>query len=536
MDGFGDIPVLKMSDQGVMGMITVKEFQQAVSEDKVTIIAGFGGLEKKIEHLIVQEFSFKSSRVMGESAVLTTLYGFKNLDEIIEHFKWYIEIGVSAVCVHKVVYPEIPKEILELADQANLPLLYIPNELSYQLLYKRFNDLHYQEATKLKREIDELNQSMLDALLLEKDMHFIIQSIGKYFDEPIVYLDSGMDILALWNSGSFSRTGLRDWLEKVVGTYAETFREVRATMLPFEIQFAEPNRQLSSVLIVPLNSKLDYYGYLIIGQHNKKSPFRDIIIKNAATVLVLDAMKKNETKEYHKNRDIRILEKIFEGSRAEEVADSDFYHDIRNVNSLVMVEPEDKTKLREAYQLICQKIEGSNELIWIKDNKILALVQLEFGEGKAVTLSADDRRMGLSSKLTAFTNEGFRMLYEQAEISLHFAKLKQRPFCSWRDLGTEKIIYFMKKSNSLKDFHMDYLQQLVDYDKENDTTLVDTLHVYLESFFSLKESGEKLHLHPNTVKYRIKKIEDLLGRKIDDPAHYLELMMALKSYSYSDQP
>lgn len=514
-------------------MITVREFQQAILKDNVTIIAGLGGLYKKIEHMIVQEFSFKSSRILGESIVLTTLYGFKNLDEIMEHFKWYIQIGVSAVCVHNVVYSEIPKAILDLADQAELPLLCIPKDVSYQLLYKRFNDLHYQETAKLKREIDELNQSMLNALLLEKDIHFIIQSMGKYIDEPIVYLNNEMDILALWNSKNFSRTELRDWFEKVIGTYAETFKEVRNMNLPIEIELVERTKQLKSILIVPLNSKFDYYGYLIIGQQNKKNPFRDIIIKNAATVLILDSMKKNQTKEYHKNKDIKILEEIFEGNRAEELAATDFYHDIKNVNYLVMVEPEDKSKLREIYQFVCGKIEDSNGLIWIMGNKILALIQLELGKGKIAAFSADQRRIGLSAKLTSFSNEGFKMLYEQAEISLHFAKINDQRFCNWRDLGSEKIVHLMKNSTNLKDFHVDYLQPLVQYDERNDTNLVRTLYVYLESFFSLKKTGEKLYLHPNTVKYRVNKIEDLLGRKLDDSAYYIDLMMALKSYYYS---
>lgn len=513
-------------------MITVNEFQQALADDQVKVIAGFEGLEKQVDHLIVQEFSFKSSRVLKESAVLTTLYGFKDLDEILEHFRWYTEIGVSAVCIHKVVYSEISQAILDLADEAGLPLLYISNDISYQLLYERFNDLQYQEATRLKGEIDELNQSMLDALLLEKDFHFIIQSIGKYFDEPIVYLNEDMDILALWNSKSFSRKALREWLEQTVSLYEKEFQQVRETILPLEIALEEKTHQLEAVVIVPLTSKSDFYGYLIVGRKHEVSPFRDIIIKNAATALILDSMKKSQTKEYHKNRDIRMLEEIFEGKREEEAIAADFYHDMKHVNSLVIVELEDKSKLREAYQFIRSKIERTNGLIWIMDNKILALVSLEFGKGKITSFIDEQRTIGLSGKLEQFSNEGLRMLYEQADIALQFATLKGQSFCSWQDLGSEKIVYFMNQSANLRQFHLEQLQPLIDYDIKRDANLVKTLEIYLQTFFSLKESGEKLHLHPNTVKYRVNKIEDLLGSKLDDPSHYIDLMIALKSYHY----
>jgi purine catabolism regulator len=55
----------------------------------------------------------------------------------------------------------------------------------------------------------------------------------------------------------------------------------------------------------------------------------------------------------------------------------------------------------------------------------------------------------------------------------------------------------------------------------------NTLKTYLESKCSITETSNKMFLHRNTVKYRIKKCEDILGREIDDPEFILQLQLSL---------
>ncbi|MEH7344328.1 PucR family transcriptional regulator [Bacillus sp. JJ1532] len=511
-------------------MITVSDFQKVLEQEQIKLIAGDEGLDKVIEYLDVQEFPFKSTRVHKNSVILTTFYGFKSIAEIIEHFEWYIKVGVSGICVHNVVYSEVPNELLDLANEAKIPLFYIPANIPYHLLYEKYLELIYEERSKIKGEIDQLNQNMLDALVIEKENHYIIQSLGKYLDEYIIYLNKEMKVVSLWNSPHFSRLFLRHCIDEVTNDFQQIFNQVRLTLKPIEV----PNQhsQLGDFQVFPLNSKMDFYGYLIIGQLNKEAPFRHVVIKNALTALILDAMKKNQTKEYHKNKDIILLEEIFSDKRITEITSEDFYFDINNIKYLLMAELEDKSKLREYYSFIESKVDKEpNGLVWIMDNRIMALVQNQFNTNAL----GKDIKVGLSGKLKGLTRIDLKTIYEQATIALHYSSIHDQAFCSWDELGYEKVMYFMRMTNLLEDYHLDFLQPLIIHDKSNDTNLMKTLYVYLQTFFSLKESGEQLHLHPNTVKYRIKKIEDLLDNKIDDSNRYIDLMLGLKYYFYKTE-
>ena len=72
------------------------------------------------------------------------------------------------------------------------------------------------------------------------------------------------------------------------------------------------------------------------------------------------------------------------------------------------------------------------------------------------------------------------------------------------------------------------LGPLVRYDDERHGELVDTLRAYVASAFNLTRSAEALHVHPNTVQYRLRRIKELTGRNPLDPEDLLLLHLGLK--------
>jgi DNA-binding PucR family transcriptional regulator len=56
--------------------------------------------------------------------------------------------------------------------------------------------------------------------------------------------------------------------------------------------------------------------------------------------------------------------------------------------------------------------------------------------------------------------------------------------------------------------------------------LLDTLSVYLAYEGSAETAAKKLHCHPNTVRYRLRRLHDLTGRALTNPRDIAELTMA----------
>jgi DNA-binding PucR family transcriptional regulator len=65
--------------------------------------------------------------------------------------------------------------------------------------------------------------------------------------------------------------------------------------------------------------------------------------------------------------------------------------------------------------------------------------------------------------------------------------------------------------------------------REHDPTLAETLQAYLDSFGDIASAAGWLHVHPNTVRYRIRRIEKVLTTSLADPDDRLVLALSLRA-------
>ena len=69
------------------------------------------------------------------------------------------------------------------------------------------------------------------------------------------------------------------------------------------------------------------------------------------------------------------------------------------------------------------------------------------------------------------------------------------------------------------------LETLERYDRENQGELRDTLSAYLAWERNQQLASEALHIHPNTMRYRLQRIREVTGLTLEDPEElkYLRL-------------
>ncbi|OLT23630.1 hypothetical protein BJF78_31900 [Pseudonocardia sp. CNS-139] len=56
----------------------------------------------------------------------------------------------------------------------------------------------------------------------------------------------------------------------------------------------------------------------------------------------------------------------------------------------------------------------------------------------------------------------------------------------------------------------------------------ETLRAWLDAHGDVAATAAELHVHPQTVRYRLAGLRDVLGGALDDPAARLELAVALR--------
>ncbi|MCV2488880.1 GAF domain-containing protein [Geodermatophilus sp. YIM 151500] len=94
-------------------------------------------------------------------------------------------------------------------------------------------------------------------------------------------------------------------------------------------------------------------------------------------------------------------------------------------------------------------------------------------------------------------------------------------------IGAYRLLLQVKRPRELQSFAEDMLGTVRAYDQQHHTRLGETLHCYMERRCNVSVTAKQMHVHPNTVAYRLRRVEELLGVDLADPQAMLHLQLAL---------
>ncbi|MBU2698885.1 PucR family transcriptional regulator [Pimelobacter sp. 30-1] len=69
---------------------------------------------------------------------------------------------------------------------------------------------------------------------------------------------------------------------------------------------------------------------------------------------------------------------------------------------------------------------------------------------------------------------------------------------------------------------------LLEYDESHDSGLIETLKAWLDAFGDVTAAASVLFIHPNTLRYRLRRLADVSGMDLDDPEDRFEAMVQLR--------
>jgi len=79
------------------------------------------------------------------------------------------------------------------------------------------------------------------------------------------------------------------------------------------------------------------------------------------------------------------------------------------------------------------------------------------------------------------------------------------------DLGAYKYLLKVSQDGRVRDRRGEALQQLADYDRRHRSQLLPTLEEYLRRRGNIAAAASTLYVHPNTLRQRLRRIQDLTG-------------------------
>jgi ligand-binding sensor protein/sugar diacid utilization regulator/GAF domain-containing protein len=108
---------------------------------------------------------------------------------------------------------------------------------------------------------------------------------------------------------------------------------------------------------------------------------------------------------------------------------------------------------------------------------------------------------------------GFGRAYAAARRGLDLVRLLGRSgqIVSFRNMGVQEILLAADEPATLLEFIMHYVEPLERYDAEHSSDLLHSLETFYDAGFNLQEAARRLDVHVSTLRYRLTRIEELLG-------------------------
>ena len=135
------------------------------------------------------------------------------------------------------------------------------------------------------------------------------------------------------------------------------------------------------------------------------------------------------------------------------------------------------------------------------------------------------------------TPEGVVHSYREAESALRLGQNLRTAggvegkLHTFSELGIQRLLFTLsqKSSEALRDFEENSIGAVALYDEQHGTELVKTLRTYMDCDGDISEAASLLHVHKHTVRYRLRRVNELTGLDVTKFQDAAQLYLAVRA-------
>ncbi|HZU07044.1 MAG TPA: helix-turn-helix domain-containing protein [Chloroflexota bacterium] len=460
-----------------------------------------------------------------------------------------------------------PPALVAAADAAALPVLVAPANARAADLERAIVGLIIDHRAQLRQRADETYQQLTRIALEDRGLGAIVQALADTMGKLVVIEDEYGAVQAAAAPRTPSATDALPPLETVLPELRARVRE-----LPWPGREALRTHALAPVrlplgatglvrLVLPIVLRRTLAGFLsIVAGAGAFDELDELTIGPAATVCALEIAKQRAVAETEYRLQADVLEAALTGrfeSEMELAARARALgYELEGVHVALVfafdAEPETApetlaspprpagVRLLDALRRVLATAQRAALLRQQDDRVLLFMAPPEEGaaalarEGEllrlAVAAALDGSPLSVGVGRPYAGIEGLRTAYHEAEEALLIgqALLGGNRTTYFGDLGIRRLLFPLRDSPELRAFYDEFLGALEAYDERHGTELIRTLEGFFAHHGNHVRAAEALHLHRNTLLYRLARIEAISGLNLDDPEVRLAVQVALR--------
>ncbi len=520
---------------------------------KTEVIAGHEGLKKIVLNATFIDAPDGYKWCKNGDFIFTTGYPFTRKQNWEEELLYLLEMLAEKNCsglgfkLGRYI-PYIPKEVVSYADKKKLPIVALHDNLSWtdiinpiitqlnrqhqydlEMTHKVYEQFHnhmemkgdLQDLAHLLHQITNVPLTIYlrnfnkiinfpDSIITEKEIKDIISSHCYGKGQTIQGIElQDMDSTVRWINGSeHIEGGVFLWgVKSNLHTWEKAALEQTAVITSLEIE------RIRTVSTTFQRFRNDYLALLLNDSHLEPEVlFRrakevNWDLKDNYNVVLLDCNLSN----YKGKNDMPLWQK--------------------------------KANILEEFKIELRWLLPDTLIGFDPHNRFTLLIP---GEIEPETLQNKLERLITNDTITSFyggigrsnSNDNLSVSYNEAILALQVAYKnmpkktnmnKKIPLYmeSFNELNVERILFSESPRVEAENLAIEYLQEIMNYDKKRNSDLLTTLKAFLNHNANYDNTANALFLHKNTVRYRINIIRDLTNLDPTNTNDQLLLQMAL---------
>jgi len=557
--------------------LTVREAMALGGLQRGEVLAGAEGLDRTITWVKVLESPETISWLAEGELLLTVAFAIKDdLAAQRDLMRNLAAVGSSGLVIKPERYlPEIPDDMLGQANEFGIPLIRIPQDVSYlEIMTPILERIINAQNADLRRSI-EIHRQFTDLALGGQGLDVIVRTLGELVESSISLEDANWRLLA-----SHIVPGLTDRHRQQTLAHHGTppkAQEAVASMIHEVVEGRKPRKvapipeagMTAHRIITPILAGGENLGYLSIIEHPQRhEQLAMMAIEHAATVIALEMIKQREVAEAEDHVRGELVDDLLNGTfgDASNVQRRARYlhYDLSVPHLLLVIDvdhfgrvikeshyPERRVIAlkHQLFQVVTGAVRRKNprHLATAHSDSVIVLVPQPAGAdadgeelAKRIRQAVADSDLGITVSVAVgrlcVKPEDFKPAFVEAQRALdlmvRFGKKEQ--VVNYDRLGVYRLLAQIDDRTGLEAFAGRMLEPLVAYDKTRGTPLLKTLEVYLQRHGNLRQSARDLHIHLNTLHYRLQRIASLIGADLKDADVRLDLLLSLRVRALAD--
>jgi purine catabolism regulator len=422
-------------------------------------------------------------------------------------------------------HDRVPRAVITTAEQLGFPVFEVPYPVPFIAITEAvFTRLVAEQYDVLQRAMDA-EQSLTRSAMDGEGVQGIAAALARAIGGWALLLDlHGMPVAA---TSQVARQRLaRVWEELKVS---------RPEGTGFSVTLVDRGHHIS---VQPVGAQGRVEAFLAVGKPDAPTQFDRIVAAHALSLFAIELAKSRAVAEAERRLQGDFFDALAAGALpaaeiGRGVARFGFAKDARVVvlslegggagvdSGDLAYAAEDELSRADAAYLISRHNGGVHVLVAEDPERDLDDLRKRIEERLGAYV-----RLGAGGAVDpAETGRGLR----EARYALQVCRLEGWGAAGFDDLGTYRLLLSMAEPDALRAFSDAMLAPLDAYDREHAGELQASLRAFLQHNARWETAAAELFVHRHTLRYRMRKVEELTGRDLSSSFDRMEFWLALRA-------